>query len=111
MSVKSLYGQYIEAREGFEILESEHGFITYKITGDECYVRDIFVERAHRKEGLASLLCDRVRAIAAVQGCKWLTGSVQPSVPGSTESLKVVLAYGFSLVSAQPDFIILKMGV
>jgi len=30
----SLYGQYIKLREGFEIIETNEGFVTYKIEGD-----------------------------------------------------------------------------
>lgn len=111
MSGKSHYGQYIKDREGFDIVEDLCGFATYKITGDECYVRDIFVEKKYRKDGVARSLCDRIKDIAKAEGCKWLVGSVQPSVPFSTESLKVVLAYGFSLASSQNDFIILKMEI
>lgn len=107
--MKSLYGQYIEKREGFSIIEDAHGFATYKITSDECYVRDIFVQEEYRKSGLASRLCDEIAAAARVAGCSWLIGSVQPSAVSSTASLKIVLAYGFSLVSSQPDFIVLKM--
>lgn len=111
MPVKSHYGQYIKAREGFDIVENVMGFATYKITGDECYVRDIFVEKDYRQDGVAGRLCDKIKDIAKMNGCKWLVGSVQPSTPGSTESLKVVLAYGFNLASSQNDFIILKMEI
>lgn len=109
MQARSHYAQYIHDREGFDIIENVMGFATYKITGEECYVRDIYVEKQYRKDGVASRLCDKIKDIAKIAGCKWLVGSVQPSMPDSTDSLKVVLAYGFSLASVQPDFIILKM--
>lgn len=108
---KSLYGQYIEAREGFDIIENPFGFVTFKITGDECYVRDIFVEKHHRNDRVASALCDKVKVIAKERGCKFLTGSVVPSLPSSTVSLKVILSYGFLLHSSQNDFIIFKMEI
>lgn len=111
MQVKSHYGQYIAAREGFDIVENAYGFATYKITNDECYVRDIFVEKQYRNDGAATRLCDKIKEIAKGEGCTWLTGSVQPSMPYSTDSLKVVLAYGFQLASSQSDFIILKMKI
>lgn len=105
---KSHYAQYIKAREGFDIIENAYGFATYKITNDECYVRDIFVEKQYRNDGAATRLCDKIKEIARGGGCKWLTGSVVPSAPHSTESMKVVLAYGFQLAACSPDFIILK---
>lgn len=108
---KSHYGQYIKDREGFDIVENIYGFATYKITGEECYVRDIFVEKQHRNGGVAARLCDKIKDIAKNEGCKWLVGTVVPSAPHSTDSLKVVMAYGFWLAAAEPNFIILKMEI
>lgn len=109
MSVKSLYGQYIEEREGFEIIETPTGFATFRFSGDECYIRDIFIEKRSRNDNAASKLADRIKGLARAKDAKWLVGTVQPSAKGSTASIKVLLAYGFELASSQPDFIIFKL--
>ncbi len=101
----SLYGKYIAEREGFQIVESDHGFATYKIEGVSVYIRDIYVDFDHRKENLASLMADKISEIAKEQGCSKMLGSVCPSAKHSTESLKVLLAYGFKLMDAKENFI------
>jgi hypothetical protein len=110
-SGQSLYAQYLFEREGFECVEELYGFATFKVTGDECYLRDIFVIPSMRKQRGASNLCDQVRDIAKARGCKFVVGSVAPSARGSNESIKAILAYGFQLFSSQQDFIIFKLDI
>lgn len=102
----SLYGQYIFEREGFEIVEDEFGFASYFVSGEECYIRDIFVKADHRNENHASKYADQIAAIAKERGCKVLTGTVAPLAKGSTASLKVLLSYGFKLHSSNSEKII-----
>lgn len=104
----SLYAQYIKEREGKRIIESDNGFATYQIHGDECYIEDIYVVPRHRRGKVASQLADSVVEDAKKQGCKILTGSVVPSTRGSTTSLKVLLGYGFSLWKCEHDFILFR---
>lgn len=102
----SLYGQYIKEREGKSILEKDYGFATYVINGQECYIEDIYVVPEMRKKHVASELANEVVEIAKAKGCTVLTGTVSPTAKGATESLKVLLAYGFQLHSCRPDLII-----
>ena len=104
----SLFGQYIYERQNKCILENEFGFATYYFQNDCCYIEDIYVVREKRKSGLASEMADKIAEEAKSKGMKYLIGSVKPSTSGSTASLKVLLAYGFQLVSAQEDFIWFK---
>lgn len=101
----SLYSEYIQERENKSIVEHDKGFATYKIIGLECYIIDIYVKPEARKEGLASKMADEITEIAKSKGCKILSGSVYPAANGSTESLKVLLAYGFKLHDAQNGMI------
>lgn len=100
--------KYLCEREGVQSLIRENCFATYIINGDECYIRDIWVEREFRKSGLASKIADEIVKIAEVTGCKYLTGSVMPSAKNSTESIKVLLAYGFKLHSSVVNGIIFR---
>jgi len=103
----SLFAEYKKEREGIDVIEFESkALATYRITGEECYIIDIFVRSPFRKQGLASKLADLITDEAKKVGCKYLTGTVVPSTQGSTESLQVLLAYGFRLHSSQNDVII-----
>ena len=104
--MKSLYCQYIKEREDFEILEDENGFATYKISGAECYIRDIFVKPEFRKMNLASKYADEIAIIAKNQGCTHLSGTVSPAANGATQSVQVLLSYGFKIARSTNDLII-----
>ena len=101
----SLYSEYIKEREGFETLETELGFATYKFGKEECYIRDSYVEPEYRKSDVASKLADTISDIAKRRGYKYISGSVVPSVKGSSTSMKVLLAYGFHLLRSEDNMI------
>lgn len=103
----SLYGEYIEEREGLSILENEKGFFTYMIKGDECYIKDIFIAKEFRRTGAATEFAEQITKIAKDNGCKFLSGTCVPSTNGSTESLKAMFSYGFKVHSSSNDLIIL----
>lgn len=106
--MSSLYADYIKEREGRSILESKEGFMTYEIKGQECYIADVYIRPEFRKSGVASGFASQIEDIARKQGCKFLTGSVTPSLKGATESIIAQLKFGFKLHSSHEDFIILK---
>ncbi len=91
--------RYLKEREDFDCLLTDEGFASYKITGEECYIRDIWVEPDFRKTGAASAMADIITAIAKKSGCKFLSGSVLVTANHSTESTMVLLAYGFKIHS------------
>jgi GNAT superfamily N-acetyltransferase len=100
-----MYPAYLKEREGFDTVSTDTGFATYKITGDECYLRDIYVTPEHRKDGVASALADAVCEIAKNRGCHWLVGSVSPAANNSHASLLVLIAYGMRLKKAEQDMV------
>ena len=92
----NLYSQYIVEREGLGIVEFDHGFATYiQVDADTFYLQDIFVEKEHRKSGLAKELSKQVALIAKEAGAKKLTGSVCLIAKGVTVSMKAILGDGF----------------
>lgn len=103
----SLFGDYILEREGKSILENEHGFFTYKINGEECYIEDVFIRRESRRLGIGSEMADSLAEMASQLGCKFLSGTCVPSTNGATDSLKAMLSYGFKIHSSVQDKIIL----
>jgi ribosomal protein S18 acetylase RimI-like enzyme len=101
----SLYGEYLKERENFEIVESDKGFVSYKIFGEECYIRDLYVLPEYRKSHLASQMADKVAEIAKEHGCKYLTGSVSTKDPKATDNVKVLFSYGFKLLRGTEEMI------
>lgn len=108
-----LYAKYVKEREGFDFLENEKGFYEYKITGDDCYIRSIFIAPEFRSTGAAKDLAFEVISIAKKAGCKTLTGTVIPSLnkEHASISLSMQLKFGFKLESSHEDLIILKMEI
>lgn len=103
----SLYGKYIKERAGKEIIEDDRGFATYYYLNDGVYIENIYVLEDYRKTGVASNYANQIASIAKEKGCVKMFGSVSPKANGSTDSLKVLLAYGFKLDSSVDNFIAL----
>jgi GNAT superfamily N-acetyltransferase len=99
---------YFKEREGFETLETESAILSYKIQGQECYVRDIYVLPEARLSGAGTEIANLISELAKENGCTYLTGSVVPSTKGATGSMMAMLKYGFSILKSQDDFIILS---
>lgn len=90
----SLYAKYLKEREDVDTLETEYGFATYRLRGDDCYIMDIYVVPELRRAGLAAALADDVAKIAKALGYRVLTGSVDSRANGAEDSHKVLTAYG-----------------
>ena len=108
MSSLTLFARYRMEREGGHTLEKEHGFATYLMGPEECYIQDIYVLPEHRKGGLAAEMADEIAEIGRDQGCTVLTGSVDVRTKRSTDSLKVLLAYGMFLSEVRGNMIIMS---
>jgi GNAT superfamily N-acetyltransferase len=91
---------YLKEREGFDSVITDEGFASYRINGDDCYIRDIYIHHDYRKGGAASAIADQIASTARRFGCRYLTGSVDTSKGDPTASTKILLAYGFKVVSA-----------
>lgn len=105
--MKSLYGQYIEEREGRKIFEVDHGFLTYFLSDTECYIADIFVVPERRKSGLAYKMCLEVARLAKEQDCLRIVGSIDPRALTATESMKALFAMGMELLEIRDNLIYL----
>lgn len=107
--MQSMYAQYLEERENKFTYECKKGFITYCFVGEECYIETVFVLPEFRRSGAAANMANIVAESAKASGCKFLTGTVAPYAPSATDSMKVLLAYGFSLLGMNSEgLIVLK---
>lgn len=104
----SLYADYLREKTGDEILETEHGFATYRYLDDAVYIVDIYVKPDFRKSTIASCMADAICKEAKEKGIHKLIGSVVPSSKNSTASLKVLLSYGMLLKSSSENFIVFE---
>lgn len=106
----SMYGKYLTERTNDRILETGHGFATYRMLPEQkaVYIVDVYVERDFRKAGTASQMADEIAKIAKKEGFTKMLGSVVPSTKNSTDSMRVLLAYGMTVQSSSNDFIIFE---
>lgn len=99
---------YFKELEDFDSIVAPEGFASYRVNGDECYIKDIWVHPDYRKQSFASHIADNIAEIAKKAGCKYLTGSVYINIKNPTLSTKVLLAYGFEIHSLVPNGIIFR---
>lgn len=106
----SMYAKYLMEKTTDQIIEIDKGFATYRYidNGKTVYIMDIYVLSEFRKENLASTMADIIVGEAIMNGCNKLLGSVVPSNKNSTDSIRVLLAYGMTLESSSQDFIVFR---
>lgn len=108
----SLYSRYIEERTNKSVLETETGFATYSFPDPTTvYLEDIYILPEYRKKSQASVLADEIADLAKAKGCTKMLGSVVPTANNSTDSLKILIAYGMKLDSCTNNFILLSKGI
>lgn len=102
----SLYAKYIKEREGKDIVEWEHGFLTYKkLSNDLYYLIDCFVEKEYRRTSIARQLVDKVCEIAKADGARQVMGSVCTDAEGVTVSIASLLGGNFRFSSQQGNML------
>ena len=105
----SLYFSYIKESRGLDCVSGQNGFVTFKINGEECYIEDIYIVDEHRKSGIGSNLMDKVVIRAKEKGCKFLSATVGCRITNPEVSLMSCFGYGFKILAAANDIILLKM--
>ena len=106
----SLYAEYLKEKTNDHIIETEHGFATFRyvIERNAVYIIDLYIKPEYRKANIASSMADAICQEAREKDFTLLLGSVVPSNKNSTTSVKVLLAYGMELESASNDFVVFK---
>lgn len=103
----SNYAQYIKERENRDIIETENGFLSYRITEDECLVCDVFIKPELRRTGAIRYFSDEIVRIAKEKGCRYLAGKIYLTGAYATETLLHNLKWGFKLHSVEKECIVL----
>lgn len=99
----TLYAQYIKERQGLSILENENGFIIYKLTEQECFIQDMFVQKEYRRAGVGKDLLNRLKDIAC--GCDVILANIWLWDPNCNITLAGALACGFRVNRMNDGFI------
>lgn len=103
----SLYADYLRERTDDCIVETEHGFATYRfLPNDTVYIIDIYVVPEMRRKHYASNLADEIVRLAKARGCKRVIGTVVASAHGSDNSIKTLQGYGMKLQSHDASCIV-----
>lgn len=103
----NMWLEYEKERRGVEFIETEQGFVTYFINGEECFIEDLFVRSDCRLKGHATALVTAAKEAAKKRGCKILTSTIKVDCLNSTDSLKFQIKYGARLVSAHNNVIVM----
>lgn len=109
MSVDCFYAQYILERQGFESFWREHGFISYKVTGTECFLADMFVEAGARKTGKGRKLLEELIGIARYRGCNVITANIYLFDPNANNTLLAAMACGFRVEKCGNNVLLIAM--
>lgn len=88
---------------GVRVLETEHGFATYYLGEDSCYIEDIYVVPEKRKNYVASHIADEIVKIAKSKNISKLYGTVNKLARSAEASRQVLICYGFSKMNDTED--------
>jgi GNAT superfamily N-acetyltransferase len=102
-----MWEKYFAELFGREVYKTEHGFISYEITGAYCYIADMYILPEYRKQGAAKFIADGLAVLAREKGCKFFLTSVHSKVKGAETSLLAQLHYGFKIKALEGERITL----
>lgn len=103
----NMYTYYLLEKEGKETLEfPEKGFVTYRMTGDICHICVLYVKPLERHGQVAREL---MKALIDKMGkrAKAITACCYTKQENTTNTLKILLYYGFDVVGVQDHDILL----
>jgi GNAT superfamily N-acetyltransferase len=111
--MRSMYGDYIKERLGDDIIETEEGFVTWRIinNGKSVYGPDVYVKPEFRRKGAAKRLVDAIVQKGIERGCVEVLGTVALPMSTPTKSIAFLISYGFELQSASQELLIFRKDI
>lgn len=107
----SLYAQLMSERYGYEVIEHEYGFLTYRIEGEACRAVEIFVKEENRGCGFWQLLWQELLGLCVIRGVRSITGYVDVTKPEPETRLRAYMRTGAKLKEARDNVIVLEWSV
>lgn len=105
---KSLYSQYVKEREGLEVLENSKSFAVYCVHRDNMFIKDFFVKKEFRQQGIGSDLLKKLFKIALDSDLKSVICQVDLKANGANHSLCKLLNRGFEVFNAEMGVLTLR---
>ena len=102
----TLYYQYIKERMKADVIEADHGFVTFRLLGEECFVCDIYVEENERRKSVCRDLIEGLTAKAKEAGCKYIAGRIYLNDNGKERTLQAAFGIGFKLLRSDHDSVL-----
>jgi ribosomal protein S18 acetylase RimI-like enzyme len=91
----------MEERQGCKFIETEYGFVGYRLGDDIVHLQDLYIKPEFRNKKKAHRLADMVVKIAKDGGCnKLLTHVSLTDSVSNHENLKTILSYGFRMIKS-----------
>jgi ribosomal protein S18 acetylase RimI-like enzyme len=106
----SLYSKYLLEKEGKQTIETDKGFITYKLVHasgkDIVHVCVLYIDPEHRNASAAREMMNLLKDMYSDK-CKAFTAAVYTKQFNTTNTLKILLYFGFEVVGLKGDEILL----
>ena len=107
----NMYQQYIKERENLDVVETERGFICYRIDFPNCWINDYFVKKEYRQEGHGYFLANQIFQICKDAGVKEVHCQTDDNAFGCALSTYTVEHFGFELYRKIENLNYFKMEV
>jgi len=106
--MNSLYKQYLKEEENRDTIETDFGFITYTIMGEECYIAEVYVMPEQRNKQNSLHLKKLVEELARKSSCLFLTANVfmEDNIEKYTRKVRLMIDAGFFITKVQDRNII-----
>ena len=98
-----LYADYIKEREGLELVNDDHCFLTYKRDEEDIIVFDIYSDKEVRGTGHMLEFCKSFYDCMKKEGVKNAYGMTDISTNGWKNSERLLLKYGFKFIGIDPN--------
>lgn len=96
-----MYKEYCKERENLETIETEKGFIIYRIDFPICIINDYYVKPEFRKNGHGEFLANQVFEICRQAGVKAVFCQSDEIANNHDISRKAIENFGFKLYTKQ----------
>lgn len=106
-----MFAEYRKEREGVDCIQTEKGFIFYKIEFPDCFIHDYYVKPEFRKEGHGHFLGDQVFEICKQAGVVDVYCQTDGRAQGVGLSVLSILNFGFKIIGKEGYVTTYKLGV
>ena len=105
------YAAYIKEREDKEIISNEIGFLTYKITGPQCFLADMFIQEESRGTRAVSWFIAELERKAIEAKCEFINATIDLRDKGANRTLRAAQKLDFKIIQANQDILLISKGV